>query len=169
MTRNLQGAGDRLPPSRGPKGKPLTSILCRIRRRRLADSAPPKGRGRDEPTSLKLRRPRSPPSPRLRRDSLLCAARGPIYVFAKRTHRFTEQEHDLSNRQAMCYAGKFSEKTVGSFWKTNPPGGGFEGRFNEKWLLLPHTTAASRRTRLWENEATGGLSIVVLCSIRTVL
>ncbi len=46
-------------------------------------------------------------------------------VFAKRTHRFCAGKLHLSGRATMGYTIKSLGKTVGSFWKTNPPEGCF--------------------------------------------
>ena len=53
-------------------------------------------------------------------------------VSTKRTHRFRDEKHGLSSTERRSYVGKISGKTVGSFWKTNPPGVAFcdpPGRF----------------------------------------
>ena|ERR1035441_5307070 len=44
-----------------------------------------------------------------------------ICVFPKRTHRFLTKRQQLSNTDTMSYAINRLGKTVGSFWKTNPP------------------------------------------------
>jgi hypothetical protein len=62
---------------------PLTRTLCRIRRRRLADSAPPKGRG----ASGRVQ-DQGGGTQRGQNGILLPRVRGPIYVSTKRTHRF---------------------------------------------------------------------------------
>ena len=48
---------------------------------------------------------------------------GPIYVSAKRTHRFGVGKVGLSDWGTMGSDGKNLGISVGSFWKTNPPGG----------------------------------------------
>ena len=53
--------------------------------------------------------------------------RGPIYVSAKRTHRFFDGKWHLSISDTMGYRTKFRVKSVGSFSKTNPPVRGFGG------------------------------------------
>ncbi len=45
----------------------------------------------------------------------------PLYVFAKRTHRFLPAKQHLSISDTMRYVRKFRQKTVGSFCETNPP------------------------------------------------
>ena len=45
----------------------------------------------------------------------------------KRTHRFFDVKQHLSIRHTIGYTRNFCEKTVGSFWKTNPPERGFGG------------------------------------------
>jgi hypothetical protein len=56
----------------------------------------------------------------------------PLYVSAKRTHRFRSGKVGLSDCDRMGYARKSCQETVGSFWKTNPPGGGIWVRFARK-------------------------------------
>ena len=48
---------------------------------------------------------------------------GPIYVSAKRTHRFLDGKVGLSNWGTIGSDGKNFGISVGSFSKTNPPGG----------------------------------------------
>src|SRR5205823_8615127 len=48
-------------------------------------------------------------------------------VFTKRTHRFGDGKVMLSNWRPMGSNGKSLGISVGSFSKTNPPGGGFRG------------------------------------------
>jgi hypothetical protein len=67
-----------------------------------------------------------PPLPRLWRTSRK-PLRGPLYVSAKRTHRFGSENGRLCVCAANCYADYGDDFSVGSFWKTNPPGGCFEG------------------------------------------
>ena len=51
--------------------------------------------------------------------------REPLYVSAKRTHRFLIEKNRLSNCGANR-SGKINPGfSVGSFWKTNPPEGVF--------------------------------------------
>ena len=40
----------------------------------------------------------------------------------KRTHRFWQRKHGLSDCEASRSDGNFGRLSVGSFWKTNPPG-----------------------------------------------
>ncbi len=47
---------------------------------------------------------------------------GHIYVSAKRTHRFRRREEGLNDCEANRKYGKLNQLSVGSFWKTNPPG-----------------------------------------------
>ena len=46
---------------------------------------------------------------------------GPVYVSAKRTHRFRRQKEGLSDCEASRSDRSFNRFSVGSFWKTNPP------------------------------------------------
>jgi hypothetical protein len=81
-----------------------------------------------------------------------CAQLGPIYVSAKRTHRFSERKQHLSNRATSTYPGKIPAKSVGSFCKTNPPGGVFW------WGSVAATTTSRHLVGLGlENEPTGGV------------
>ena len=63
----------------------------------------------------------------------------------KRTHRFLGGKQQLSNCDTMGYAGKICQETVGSFWKTNPPGGGFEGVEQGNWVVLGNLCASQKR------------------------
>ena len=51
--------------------------------------------------------------------------RGPIYVSAKRTHRFLAGKQVLSDCETNRNDRKYFGFSVGSFWKTNPPEGVF--------------------------------------------
>jgi hypothetical protein len=62
--------------------------------------------------------------------------RPPLYVSAKRTHRFWRGKPGLSFCDTMGYAGKICQETVGSFSETNPPGGCFLRVNGESWALL---------------------------------
>jgi hypothetical protein len=54
---------------------------------------------------------------------------GAAYVSAKRTHRFRQREQDLSDCEANRCNRNISGFSVGSFSKTNPPGGLFSLAF----------------------------------------
>jgi hypothetical protein len=62
--------------------------------------------------------------------------RPPLYVSAKRTHRFCLGKQHLSISDTMGYTIKLCWKTVGSFSETNPPGGCFLRVNGESWVLL---------------------------------
>jgi len=82
-----------------------------------------------------------------RRDASATAHEGggPIYVSAKRTHRFCLGKQHLSVRATIGYTIKGRRKTVGSFSKTNPPGEGFEGVEQGNWVVLSAKWEAARR------------------------
>jgi hypothetical protein len=62
----------------------------------------------------------------------------------------------------MSYGGKTSGKTVGSFWKTNPPGGVF------RWGSVAATTTLRHLVGLvLENEPTGEVFFVGICHLPT--
>src|ERR1017187_10335298 len=64
---------------------------------------------------------------------------GPVYVSAKRTHRFWRQKEGVSDCESNRSDRNFNQFSVGSFWKTNPPAGcffGFFGRF-VRFLTVP--------------------------------
>src|ERR1022692_1474156 len=57
----------------------------------------------------------------------------------KRTHRFWQRKHGLSDCESNRSDRNFNQFSVGSFWKTNPPTGcffGFFGRF-VRFLTVP--------------------------------
>jgi len=64
---------------------------------------------------------------------------GPVYVSAKRTHRFRRRKHGLSDCEANGSDRNCNRFSVGSFWKTNPPAGCFSGFFGRfvRFLTVP--------------------------------
>jgi len=87
-----------------------------------------------------------PPSPRLRRDSLLCAARvylakmlrkrgveGPVYVSAKRTQIIWQGKQELSGCEGSGSDGNGRSKNLGSFWENEPILGAFEMVLRSSW------------------------------------
>jgi hypothetical protein len=119
---------------------PLTSILCSELRLRsswpLADSVPPKGRGKAagplyEDASAVALRAMAEPTPRGRYEgqaSLLCVGRGERNVpFYQTNPPFSEDFIDATAHAQVTCDGNERTISVGSFWKTNPPEGVFMG------------------------------------------
>ena len=87
---------------------------------------------------------------------------GPVYVSAKRTHRFRRQKEGLSDCEASRSDRSFNRFSVGSFWKTNPPEGCFSGflvdlyRF---WMFLQlyGIGNATRRRAFVRIDSTGSV------------
>ena len=63
---------------------------------------------------------------------------GALYVSAKRTQFILRGKQHLSICDTMSYAVKFCRKTVGSFWKTNPPERCFGGPEEGNWVVFGH-------------------------------
>jgi hypothetical protein len=72
----------------------------------------------------------------LREDATKATLRSPLYVSAKLTHRFCLGKQGLSGTATIGYTIEFFGKTVGSFWKTNPPERVLRGLNGGNWVIL---------------------------------
>ena len=60
----------------------------------------------------------------------------PVYVSAKRTHRFWQAKQGLSDCGANRSDRKCNRFSVGSFWKTNPPERCFGAVLGSSWRVF---------------------------------